>query len=446
MRQATELEYVDVSDDPSAREASRLSSEALAAPRALGFTELGWIMTARNGALVFVSHVSIGADGVTVLALTHVDFTAPADMAVAKTLLEDGTIVSTEQSKGAEPTSIVGVTRRAADPAHRYRYHASRAGDVAGLIAEHEARIASLATADNPPVPLDMRAYVAMRRRWREIADPDDAARFVWCMRARDAATLGGLVAALIAAWNVHPLVLARHGAETAAVAAVAIVVLGALAGAALGSALVSTILFVWARVATRAAALAPARPARELLALGDRIERGRVPSADVEARPRPIRVATSDLDALLRADRAATVGASLLFPLLGLALNVALGVGGALAAFGVWLAADGALLLTKGHPARDLVRRAIAPAIVDAEIAAEDDEARSLLLPLALLRCLLGAIVLAVARAFLVGRSPADPSPHQDVVVLWLAFAAVMTTRAWLAARKRHRRVVCVE
>ncbi len=437
------VEYLDVSRDPKAREASELPAELLAKPAELGFTELGWIayvVTGDDGRSGFVSHVSMG--GSTALSLQTIH--GAGRTFSATTLLEDGTVLSTESGAFTASTRAV-IQRLSADPALRYLHAWSDAADVGTFLAEHEARVAALVSPDNPAVPIDLRAYVAVRRRWREIVDAYDAARLAWSSRIGRGLLAVGLISMGLAVWKIYPAVAAPYGTIAALVAcSISIVAIGATADS-LGAALRPVVDEVLLRRHEVSAVSRP-RPARELLRAGDEPKTASIPPeilAGQAARPRAIVVADTDPERLLRADLLASVGTSALFPLVGFALSVRWDVVGVIVAIGLGLCVDAVMVLATGMGLRDRVRRELVPELVSAERDAAPDDTGSVAPVLALLRGLAGAVVLAIAYGL--GRSGVsfDPTPPATLGLVWGGAALAIAIRAWVKTTAHHARVV---
>lgn len=441
--------YHDVSVDPAAREASRLPPEILAEARAARFDELGWIATHAEGRFAFVSHVAASPDGTASLALTWSDEAVVASFA---SLLEDGTVVSTDHRLAPWSANFRagchGVARRMRDPAHKYLFEGDADATLPSAWARHRARVEALRGAHGDPVPVDLGVYAAVRRRAREISDPDShalvALRDGVAWRVGFGGTTVGLALGVgVASW-LAPLVRARYGAEVGSLVWPAVVVASVVAGFAVA-------LFVVAepvlhaldrRRAVDARPVPRARDARGLVEdLGQPFPGARVPESDKVAEPLP-------LDARGRASVSAygatAVALAIVAPALGLAANLAWGVAGGALAAATMLGLDAGLRVAGGGGVERLVLARVAPELAAAERRARSPGDRELASTVTLLESVGAAVAFGYGAHELWGTG--ERSPVENVFVVWASLALALLSWATIRSARLRARVVAAE
>lgn len=240
--------YVDVSHDRTALVRSGLRDTLLAETAALGFDHAGWIATVTDtaGGVSFPSmltSVHVACDGLSVASLVR---TSAFDDITLATLFEDGHVVET----GLRPKKGWWYLRWGLDvpPQHAFALAYVAADSLAALRDLHQRRIATAQLSGRRPVRgHDLRTYLAIRKRYREVADPR--------MQRQQ------LIAVVIG-------VLALVGTATTQVVPIAGGVLLAFFACLLS-------LFFVAPVLARGAKAPPPRDARELLRLADDVRQG---------------------------------------------------------------------------------------------------------------------------------------------------------------------------
>ncbi len=431
------FEYVDVSDDPAAPRHAALSEAICEKAIELGFVDLGWIAAIVQGATnsgPLVSRVMRSADGRTLLSLTRF---RGRDNISLKTLFEDGTVVSTEQRPPGFEGMLIARGATIA-PQHAYDLAVYRNDDLADLARIHHERLQKEPHASRTPVEGDLRAHLAVRRRYREIANPRVAKQHAF------AGLLSKIAFVIVVGGSVFASVMLREALGNGALF-IALVGLVLGAGVSLGVFLFG--LVVLAPFVAKNVAVPPPRSAQELLALADEVPRGRVArhveSADddegAEPAPRPnpdapILVPAADLARLRRRDTIVSLVNALVLPGVGFALIRVLGTAGTTAAFGAIACIDAAILFVMQRSRLDLLRAKFVPALVAAESAP--------VVPPGLrwVYAAVGIVALVISRrTIMIGSDPAPPWLFAE----WAALAALFVFAAWRAARKRHARLV---
>jgi hypothetical protein len=438
------FEYVDVTDDPSAPRHAAISEAMISEAVKLGFVDVGFIAAMVQGSSrnhPIVSRVMKSASGETLLSITR--FRGRENISL-KTLFEDGSIVSTEQ----RPRGLEGmlIARGAAvAPHHAYDLATFPVGDIASLLAIHAARIERMTQSGRTPVPGDLRVHLAVRRRYREIANPRVARQHAF------AGTLSKATFVIVVAGGVFASLALR---PTLGNGALFVALLGLLAGAA--AALVAFLVGLAVLspfIAKDVAAPAP-RPAADLLALADEVPRGRIaqmidhesgadPDDDessvtdvrpAQSRNAPIHVPAADLVRLRRRDTIVSLANALVLPGVGFALIRVLGTAGTTAAFGAIACIDAAIFFVMQKSRLDLLRARFVPDLVAAE--------NGLVVPSGLrwIYAGVGIIALVVARRSIA--AGIEPAPGW-LFAEWAALAALFLFAAWRGARKRHERLV---
>lgn len=350
------LKPLDVTADPTAPEMARLSPEWCAEAEALGFSHDGWIASIFDGRFdspgarrYLLSGVYAHRDGRMLLELSS----EPFHDAAVKTLFEDGTVLITETKPAPEHWRKVaaGIFPHAR---HRIDLDVYEASTLAELVTRHEERVEAYeALGLRVHGPHDRRAMLAMKRRWREVADPRMRRQVSiagWLGGGTFLSLLGGAFA------------LMRLVPDYAGLFSLLFFV-AAPAGFGMFT---WSLLYLAPRFAKGAPAPAP-RPASELLGLADEVEKGLLPRQRVTPeppKPAPVRVSKG----ALRADLALAVAEGAAFPLIA-ALGYAFGgtAVSLLAVAGFFLLQAASLIVTK-RPLFAHVRDKAVPELVRAE------------------------------------------------------------------------------
>lgn len=351
--------YVDVSSDPQAFARSRVEESTSARAKQLGFRDLGYVESRPNsGGGAYLSRVMVSADGATILSASRV---LREESWGLHTLLSDGTVVSTER----RPSSLlvfltlaVGTWPRAK---HRYRLGSVAASSLDEVVEAHAARVrvAASETGASPFVDASIETEIAIRRRWREIADPRQViANFVAKVAAIAAplATMGYFV------WQGRESPRAMLGA---ALGGAFVSFLAAIAAGALG------LLFVGPLVGRYARVRPPPSRAEDLLELARDVRRDSVaPPGEMEraraaaSAPIEVSMSLSELARAKRVDRVLIVANAIALPVLALVCLAVLGVSGWVPAIAAVFAFDGGVALVSGQSRQSVLRAWLVPAI----------------------------------------------------------------------------------
>jgi hypothetical protein len=202
------FEYFDISEEPWGGRPV-FDASLVERLKALGFAESGWVAavlvstlpkskssssndaesgsdatneSSTRGPSILTSQTMVHEDGTTMLALSKMD--PDIDQIALKTLFSDGSIVSTEI---APPGPVGRRLSRKVQVAARHRYDLAtvQTSDPEVIVQAHWARVrtAQNAAPDRHPVRGSLVAYLAVRQRYREIADPRQASRTKWTRR-----------------------------------------------------------------------------------------------------------------------------------------------------------------------------------------------------------------------------------------------------------------------
>lgn len=360
------LKLTDVSRDPTAPSRSRLRAEDIEAARTLGFLHEGWVSAVTDGPRsgspdddeVLIDLVMVHRDGACILEMARWRWLE--DVAV-RTLFEDGTVIVTSRMPSEGWWKLRwGV---ASAPEHGYFLEHVETKSVAHLVAVHEERVRRRRVRGQRPVEKhDMRAYLAMRKRWREIADP---------RMGRQQKIASRIALATIAMTAITGMALTRTAVAElgSSFPAVGLVAAGAslVAGLALGfSAFVFSMYFVAAILAQRGDAPAR-RKARGLLALADSVPSGYLPAPAAPRPKRPSRT-SRELARLRRIDLAVAVASTLVLPLSGFVGTLLFGTAAIPVVLGLVFTMDGAIALFTKKTRTQLLRERCVPALVRAE------------------------------------------------------------------------------
>lgn len=362
------LTYSDVSADPSAFERSKLRESQIAEARALGFDSLAWVGAMVDAAPAdapveqrgFVSAVMFKPDAPMTLSLSHTS--EVGDDYALKTLFVDGSIVMTETAPQKNARRLMlGVSsapRAGVDIAFVFTT------SIAELLERHEQRVREREAKGTRPVAQhDLRVHFAMKKRWREIADPR--------MRLQTRIAIGiGL--AVTAAIVVAPIVMMKPLTSLLGEALAHVLRTAAIVGCVPAGIFAFTFAIHWiAPVLARLASAPPMRPADELLGLADGVYRGRLPKDPANtkpAMPAVVDLSASELARLQRLDVVVTMGSALALPLLALASMPTLGLVGTWVIFSVVLTFDGLVEVITKKTRTALVRERLVPELVRAE------------------------------------------------------------------------------
>lgn len=451
------LTIADVTQDPTAASRSRLRPELFAEVRALGFDPIAWVSAIPTelpdeptDADVLLTAVLVHRDGGALADLTQ--HGALEDVAF-KTMLENGTIVNTGRKPKTWWKYRAGLTGTPARHAYDLAYVDARS--VAELARIHESRVRRYEEAGQRRVERhDLRTYFAIRKRWREIADP----------RMRLQQSLAGkmaVVAALVTAVATTLGARAHFGATLGARPALVFLLLLATSALAIATGIAAFLgsLYFVAPILARRADAPPPRRARDLLALADSVPRGWLPAPGRTPSRRPasradeattlVRVSPVELARLQRVDLALAIANATALPVAALVATSIFGVAGVAVAFGSVFTTDGLLALVAKKTRLELLRARFVPALTRAE--AEGASADKVCATgacatpfgkkvLGFMWLLAGLASLHAARIGLAAR--AEPAPAW-LVGEWLAIAAVTAFVAFTAVKKRHKRLV---
>ncbi|NOU28639.1 MAG: hypothetical protein HOO96_12095 [Polyangiaceae bacterium] len=363
------FDYFDLTGiDQGAR--PEFSPSLLAEVRALGFSELGWVAAlhrrpepepkdedededvapAARPSLPLVSYVMLHQDGVTTLALTKT--AEGVDSLGLGTLFDDGLIVKTETTPPGLRWQIVARNIRLA-PRHGYDFAGIQTSDPKALVAFHQERVraAGATSASRAPVPGSTLVHIAMRVRFREVADPLREARNKWSLGLRTPvflATTATVFGVLV--------VLGARGPFLILAALVAIA-----CGVTCGLAALPFLLTVLVPSFVRDVSAAPRTTAEAMTAsalLAVEASRARAPAvARAVAPSRALPVARPGKRWFLLANAS-------LMPVLGFALMPKLGSVGPVAAMGIMMTADAAFMFITKQTRVDALRRWFFPAL----------------------------------------------------------------------------------
>jgi hypothetical protein len=433
------LIYTDVSADPTALRRSRLREAQLAEANALGFGATSFIAAVPDAALsegqdpvaVLLSAVMFDAHRAMTLSLSHTD--EVGDDYCLKTLFTDGSIIMTESEPQKNRVRLkLGVTS-----APRYGVDLAfvEMTSLADLVAAHERRVDAHRSPDREPIAShDLRAHLAMKKRWREIAD----ARMRWQTKI---AMAFGVVTMLITIAG--PLVGIRAIAGVIGESlAYMLVTAGTLGGVPLGfGAFVFALLYV-APIFARLAPAPAMRPARELLPLADTVARGAIPVASRATSPRLPR---PDIARLQHNDLIVTMASAMFLPLVGIATHALFGNARAWLAISVILTLDAMVQIVAKKTRTDLLRERYVPELVRAEAAVPEIACGGAACAIpngvgVFLRLALGVLGIVVATRLLA--LPREPF-RLDAIGQWTIVAIFVFVTVLSRTKARHAKLV---
>ncbi len=263
------LTYTDVSLDRTALARSGLPESMLAETGKLGFDHAGWIATTVSdgggaNSPVLLTSVHTACDRQSVASLLR---TSAFDDVSFATLFEDGSVVET----GLRPKKRWWYLRWGLDVprVHAFALEYVEAGSIAALREIHETRVEAERRRGGRPVSgHDMRTYLAIRKRYRELADPR-------MQRQQTIALVSGMLAiAMSAAASAY----VRKGVGPSALPMISNTAVAIGLSMLIGALVFMVSLFFVAPILARGAKAPPPRSARELLRLADDVRQGFLP------------------------------------------------------------------------------------------------------------------------------------------------------------------------
>lgn len=436
------LIYSDVSADPTAFSRSNLREAQLAEARALGFDNLAWVAAVVNDVPADVpreqsqmlSAVMFRRGARMTLSISYTS--EVGDDYCLKTLFTDGSIVMTE----SEPKKNAFRLMLGCSSAPRYGVDLAFVPmtSLADFVERHNVRVRAREAKGAAPVANhDLRAHFAMRKRWREIADPRMR------LQTKIAVGIGGAVLASVVA---APIVAARPLTSLCGEAVAHVLRTAGIVGCVpIGFAAFTFALYWIAPVIARLAPAPAMRPADELLELADGVRGGRLPDREVavdRTTPAVADLSAAELEQLQRRDLLVTMLSALAFPIVALASMATLGLAPAWIILSLMFTFDGIVTLVTKKTPTTLLRERFVPELVRAEasIPAAACGGGACLLPKgwgAWFRLALGTLgMLAIPKVLAWPHEPVTMTP----VSQW-AFAAFMIVMTTLSqTKKRHK------
>jgi hypothetical protein len=362
------LTLTDVTHDPHARDRSGLQDAWLDEAARLGFAPLGWTCAVPSqlppGAIVdenlILTAVLAHRSRRAFLDMTTIEL---VDERGLKTVFDDGTVVNTAIRP---PTFWKYRAGLEGTPArHRYDLAYYSVSSLADLFEIHEQRVRAEEARGRRVAPADeLRTYLTIRKRWREIADPR-------MLSQQKIATAFGIASGV--AGLVGMTVLARALAPSLGDAAWLIGFAGAIAALPFGfAAFVFALFFIAPRLA-RGAAAPPPRPLRDMLALAAEVPLARIPPRGMRstpAIPEPVVTVALSPEALTRAQRidmAISIADAAAIPIVGLASFAAGGAAVASVALAILFSVEGVVGVVMNRMPAALLREALVPELARA-------------------------------------------------------------------------------